>query len=86
MCHVSVGHVARALEEAGIATVVIGIRAFQHYLEEMSLPRVVITPHLMGRTLARPGDREGQRAVILAACDLLEQAQEAGAVHEITCR
>lgn len=84
MCHVSVGHVARSLEEAGIATVVIGIRAFQQRVEGMSLARLVIAPHLLGRTLGRPGDRAGQRAVIKGALGLLKEAEEAGAVRKMS--
>ncbi len=76
MCHVSVGHVARLLEESGIATVVVGIRAFRPRLEEMALPRVLITPHMMGRTLGPPGDRDRQRAAVIAALELLEEAEQ----------
>ena len=76
MCHVSVGHVARLLEESGIATVVVGIGAFRPRLEEMALPRVLITPHMMGRTLGPPGDRDRQRAAVIAALELLEEAEQ----------
>jgi hypothetical protein len=80
---VSVGHIARLLEEAGIPTVIIAVKAFQKRLEAMHAPRVLITPHLMGRPLGRPGDRNHQRQVIEAALDLLETAAEAGAVREV---
>ena len=76
MCHVSVGHVARLLEEGGIATVTIGIRAFRPRLEAMTLPRGLITPHLMGRTLGAPGDRYRQREAVVAALELLEAAEQ----------
>ena len=78
MCHVSVGHVARQLEAAGIATVIIGIQAFRSHMEMMTLPRVLVTPHLMGRTVGAPGDRAGQRATVIAALRLLEAAERAG--------
>lgn len=76
MCHVSVGHVARLLEAAGIATVVIAVAAFRDRLEAMSLPRLVVTPHLMGRPLGMPGRRDQQRAALMAALDLLENAKQ----------
>jgi len=77
---VSVGHVARLLEEAGVATVVVAVRAFERRLRAMSLPRVVLTPHLMGRPLGAPGDSARQRSTLLAALRLLERAIEPGAV------
>lgn len=82
MCHVSVGHVARLLEEAGIPTVTLGIRAFREQLAAMALPRVLVTPHPMGRTLGAPRDHEGQREVILRALELLEDAEEGGTIVE----
>jgi hypothetical protein len=71
---VSVGHVARAFEEAGIPTVSVFVRAFRHVAEVMRLPRTVITHHPMGRPLGAPGDRDRQRGVIAAALDLLDSA------------
>jgi len=71
------------LEEAGIATVIIGIRALRRRLEAMTPPRVVITRHLMGRTLGAPGDRERQCAVVVAALDLLERAEQGGTIIEL---
>lgn len=69
------GHIARLLEEGGIATVVIGVTAFRDRLAAMSLPRLVITPHLMGRPLGTPNDGRRQREILLAAFDLLANAQ-----------
>lgn len=79
----SVGHVARLLEEGGIATVVIAIRAFRDRLQAMRLPRLVITQHPMGRPLGAPGDVEGQHSVIRAALGLLESADHGGALVEL---
>jgi hypothetical protein len=78
-----VGHVARLLEEAGMATVIIGIRAFQRCMAKMMLPRVVVTPHLMGRSLGTPGNYAEQRKIILAALDLLERASRVGTIVEL---
>ena len=80
----SVGHVARLLEEAGVATVVVGVRAFQTRMEAMTLPRILITPYLLGRPVGAPGDVAGQRATLLAALDLLESADKGGTIVELT--
>jgi len=73
-----VGHVARLLEAAGIATVILAVRAFQVRIEGMAVPRLLVTPYPMGRPVGAPGDRDGQRATIVAALQLLEHAQERG--------
>jgi len=83
VCHVSVGHVARLLEEAGIATVVIGVRAFGERLQAMTLPRVLVTPHLMGRPLGAPGDHKRQRLTVLTALTWLERAEQAGTMVDL---
>lgn len=76
----SVGHVARAFEEAGIATVTIQVGAFRHHAERMRLPRVVVTRHLMGRPLGAPHDVARQRQVLRTALNLLEEAREGGTI------
>jgi hypothetical protein len=63
-----------------VPTVVIAVRAFENRLRAMTLPRVVLTPHLMGRPLGAPGDSERQRATLRAALDLLERATQAGTI------
>ena len=72
----SVGHVARLMEDAGIATVVIAADAFRPRLEAMSLPRLLLTPHPMGRVLGAPGDVERQTEVLEAALRFLDEAEE----------
>jgi hypothetical protein len=52
-------------------------------MEVMSLPRVVVTPFLMGRTLGHPGERNQQRQVLLTALELLESAEQGGSLIEI---
>ena len=78
----SVGHVARALEEAGIPTVVIMVRAFRHNAESMKQPRTLNTRHPMGRPHGAPGDVERQREVIEDAMSLLESATAGGTIVE----
>ena len=83
MCHVSVGHLARLLEAAGIATVISAARAFRPRLEAMTPPRVLITPHLMGRPLGAPNDREAQQLAVLTALELLQDAKGGGTGGEV---
>jgi D-proline reductase (dithiol) PrdB len=77
-----VGHIARLLEESGIATVVIGSSIFRGRLEAMRLPRTLLTHHPMGRPLGAPGDRATQRNVLLAALELLNTATEGGRIAD----
>lgn len=79
----SVGHVARALEEAGTPTVVVQIRAFRHTAERMLLPRVVITRHLLGRPLGAPHDIARHHHVLRAALSLLEEARDGSTIVEL---
>jgi hypothetical protein len=76
VCHESVGLVARALEAAGIATVAVFVRAFAHIANRLRVPRVLLTPHLMGRTIGPVGDWARQREVVEAALALLVEASE----------
>ena len=77
------GTLASVLEEAGIATVIIAVEAFRTRMEMMTLPRVLITPHPMGRPMGPPGNRERQRETIEAALNLLETAEQAGTIREM---
>lgn len=83
MCHVSVGHVARAVEESGIPTVVVMVRAFSHVAERMTLARTVVTRHPMGRPFGPVGDETRQRLVLDAALELAGSARGVGAVVDI---
>jgi hypothetical protein len=74
------------IEQAGIPTVSVFVRAFRHVAVEMNLPRVVVTQNPMGRPLGAPGDVERQQAVVDAALDLLETAQEGGTIVDLTAR
>ncbi|MBA2529737.1 MAG: hypothetical protein H0V19_07225 [Euzebyales bacterium] len=82
MCHGSVGLVAKALEAAGIPTVSVFIRAFRHTAVKLNVPRVLVTPHLMGRTIGPVGDRARQRHVVEAALQLLQQADAPGTIED----
>jgi hypothetical protein len=79
---VSVGHLARLLEKAGVSTVIVAAAAFRPRMDVMMLPRLLLTPHLMGRPLGLAGDAIKQRSVIQAALNLLEDAPAGGTVVE----
>ncbi|NOX33305.1 MAG: hypothetical protein GXP56_06150 [Deltaproteobacteria bacterium] len=78
----SVGHVARALEEAKIATVIVAVKSFEARMRMMSLPRVLLTPQLMGRPIGGPFDEKLQVKIIKAAIQLLETADRNGIVQD----
>ena len=76
----SVGHIARALEVVGIATVCIYVEAFRHRAVTLQVPRALVTPFPMGRNLGAPGNAEEHLRVLRAALRLLEQAGEVSTV------
>lgn len=51
------------------------VTSFAHVATKLRLPRVLVTPHHMGRTIGPVGDRVRQRAVVAAALDLLVTAE-----------
>lgn len=57
------------------------VSAFAHVAGRLQVPRVLITPHLMGRTIGPVGDRRRQREVVDAALGLLGTAS-GGATRE----
>ncbi len=77
------GHLARLLEEAEIATVIIAARAFRKRLEALNPPRVLITVHPMGRPVGKPGDPDRQRQVVEAALKLIYEAKGVGAFVDL---
>ena len=79
----SVGHVARAFEEAGVPTTAIYVSAFRHVAVEMALPRVLITRHPFGRPVGPAHDSERQLAVVTAALDLVNTATEGRSIREM---
>jgi len=59
------------------------IRAFAHVAGRLQVPRVLVTPHLMGRTIGAVGDRRRQREVVEAALRLLVEAQAPAAYRDL---
>jgi hypothetical protein len=79
---VSVGHAARAIEESGIPTVTIMVKAFEHRARELHIPRTLIVKHPMGRPLGAAYDSARQREVLDEAFDLAETTEENGSITE----
>lgn len=71
------------IEESGIPTVGIYIKAFRPHAENMKLPRTVVTQHPMGRPMGAPNDARRHRKVLRSALKLLEGAEQVGTVVEI---
>ena len=84
MCHVSVGHVARAIEESGIPTVTVLVKAFEFRAHEMRYPRALIVKHPMGRPMGAAGDSVRQSEVLDAALDLLDSAPHNNTIVEFS--
>jgi hypothetical protein len=79
---VSVGHVARAIEDSGIPTVTVVTKAFAHRAAEMKFPRTLVVRHLLGRPMGAAHDVERQAAVLNAAFVLLESATANATIEE----
>jgi hypothetical protein len=71
------------IEESGIPTVGIYIKAFRPYAENMKLPRTVVTQHPMGRPMGAPHDAHRHRKVLRTALRLLESAEQGGTIAEV---
>ncbi len=69
------------MEASGIPTVVVAVAAFEQPLKRMALPRVLLTPYLLGRPVGPAGDAQAQRGVLRTALGLLESADRPTMVH-----
>jgi hypothetical protein len=74
---------ARLFEEAGMSTVI--VTNMPYWAERIGVPRALGVELPFGHILGKPGDREGQRGIILEALDLLTSASGPGTVaHSAT--
>ncbi len=76
----SVGHIARLLEDHQIPTIIVASKVFEKQLKAMHLPRVLLTPYMAGRPLGKPFDKTAQKNTVLKGIDLLSEAKENGTV------
>ncbi|MBL8895733.1 MAG: glycine reductase [Rhizobiales bacterium] len=72
VCHQTVSLAARALEAAGIATVVMGCA--KDIVEHVGVPRFVFSDFPLGNAAGRPHDRASQDETLDLALSLLERA------------
>jgi hypothetical protein len=49
----------------------------------VSVPRLVGIEHPFGQIMGKPGDRDGQRAVLLAALEAVEEMKAPGSIKHL---
>jgi hypothetical protein len=75
VCHQTLALTARALEAAGIATVVMG--AAKDIVEQVGVARFLFSDFPLGNAAGKPHDPDSQAATLALALDLLEAAPAA---------
>jgi D-proline reductase (dithiol) PrdB len=75
VCHQSIALAARALEEAGIATVVMGCA--KDIVEHVGVPRLLFSDFPLGNAAGRPKDKGSQAFTLELALKVLETAPAA---------
>ena len=78
VCHQSIALAARALEAAGIATVVMGCA--KDIVEYVGVPRFLFSDLPLGNPAGRPKDPDSQTETLALALDVLEAAPAARTV------
>jgi len=76
VCHQSCALAARALETAGIATVLMGCA--RDIVEHVGVPRYLFSDFPLGNAAGRPGDFASQNTSLGLALDLLDTARVPG--------
>jgi hypothetical protein len=72
VCHQSVSLAARALEESGICTIVMGCA--KDIVEYIGVPRLLFSDFPLGNAAGRPNDRESQAFTLELALKVLQAA------------
>jgi acyl-CoA synthetase (AMP-forming)/AMP-acid ligase II len=80
VCHQSTTLAARALESAGIPTVVMGCA--KDIVETVGAPRFLFSDFPLGNSAGRPHDPQSQDIALNSALDLLESAKAPGALSQ----
>jgi D-proline reductase (dithiol) PrdB len=75
VCHQSIALAARALEEAGLATVVMGCA--KDIVEHVGVPRLLFSDFPLGNAAGRPNDKDSQAFTLELALKVLETAPAA---------
>lgn len=79
--HETAALVARAIELAGVPTLVLGIHP--EPLQRIKAPRAVVVQHPEGAPLGRPGDVDGQQQVLRSALEAAWRLEGPGLVEEL---
>jgi len=82
VCHQSVSLAARTLEEAEIATVVLGCA--KDIVERVGVPRLLFSDFPLGNAAGIPGDIDCQQGIINAALEMIETATAPRTTHQST--
>jgi D-proline reductase (dithiol) PrdB len=72
VCHQTASLTARALEEAGIATVILGCA--RDIVEHVGVPRLLFSDFPLGNAAGKPHDAASQEATLALALDVLQSA------------
>ncbi len=75
------GLIARALEEAGIATV--SLTSAYSITAAVGVPRGVFVDYPLGQTAGRANAAEEQELILESACQALEDAVSPGGIHQV---
>ncbi len=75
------GLAQREVERAGITT--ISLSMIPDLTASVSVPRLAAIEHPFGQTMGKPGDRERQRAVLLAMLESLEEMKTPGSIAHL---
>ncbi|MFO7171404.1 MAG: glycine/sarcosine/betaine reductase selenoprotein B family protein [Bacillota bacterium] len=81
LCHQTAGLISRALEAAGIPTLVVGVEP--SLWERVRPPRAVWSRHPFGAPFGQPGNRGKQTELLRMALEALETMQTRGSVWEL---
>ena len=73
VCHQSVSLAARAIEETGIASVVMGCA--KDIVEHVGVPRLLFNDFPLGNAAGRPNDPASQLEIARLAVNLLQDAE-----------
>lgn len=75
------GLAQREIERAGIAT--IALSNIPDLTSAVSVPRLAAIEHPFGQTMGRPGDKDTQRVVLLAALEALGEMRIPGSIKHL---
>jgi hypothetical protein len=76
-----VAQAARYLEERGFSTIMLTPMPEFHNL--VGIPRAAAIEYPFGRLFGQPGDRKGQREVLLSVLEVLQKAGKPGEIHHL---